>query len=54
MYMVYGQALIARSSSEILFFKRITDDITGKLKWKIYHRIQARGFIYYIKGNIRI
>lgn len=54
MYLVYGQALIARSSSEVLFFKRQADDITGEMKWKIYHRIQARGFIYYIKGNIRI
>lgn len=54
MYMVYGQALIARSSSEILFFKRVTDDITGERKWKMYHKIQARGFIYYIKGNVRI
>ena len=54
MYMVYGQALIARSSSEILFFKRVVDEFTGEKNWKMYHRIAARGFIYYIKGNVRI
>jgi hypothetical protein len=54
MYLIYGQALIARSSSEVLFFKRVTDEYTKEKKWKMYHRIEARGFIYYIKGNIRI
>lgn len=54
MYLVYNQALIARSSSDILFFKQVYDDNTDTVKWKQYKVIEARGFIYYIKGNVRI
>ena len=54
MYLVYNQALIARSSSDILFFKLEFDEQSETRKWKIYNKIQARGFIYYIKGNVRI
>jgi len=53
MYLVYNDALIARSSSDILFFKMIKDE-DGKRYWKQYHSLEVRGFIYYIKGNIRI
>ena len=28
--------------------------MTGEKEWKLYHQIRVRGFIYYIKGNIRI
>lgn len=54
MFLVYNQALIARSSSDILFFKQQWDDIEERVRWKQYHVIEARGFIYYIKGNVRI
>lgn len=54
MFLVYEQALVARSSSEILFFKIVVDDYTGERYWKQYKVIQARGMIYYIKGNVRI
>ena len=54
MFLVYEQALVARSSSEILFFKIFKDDYTGERKWILYKTIQARGMIYYIKGNVRI
>ena len=54
MYLVYHSALIARSSGDILFFKTYIDDETGKKVWKQYHSIEMRGFIYYIKGNVRI
>lgn len=54
MYLVYNQALIARSSSDILFFKQVWDEISETYKWKQYKVIEARGFIYYIKGNVRI
>ena len=54
MYLIYNKALIARSSSDILFFKQVHDDTTDTLKWKQYKVIEARGFIYYIKGNYRI
>ena len=53
MYLIYNTALIARSSSDIVFFK-IEKDEDGNRKWKQYHMIERRGFIYYIKGNVRI
>ena len=54
MYLVYNKALIARSSSDILFFKLVYDENAERDKWKQYDIIHARGFIYYIKGNVRI
>ena len=54
MYLVYNKALMARSSSDILCFKLETDEDTGERGWVHYHTINARGFVYYIKGNIRI
>ena len=54
MYLVYNQALICRSSSQILFFKIVKNEITERREWKMYEVINSRGFIYYIKGNIRI
>ena len=54
MYLVYNKALVARSSSDILFFKLVYDENSDCDKWKQYDVIHARGFIYYIKGNVRI
>ena len=54
MYLVYNTALIARSSSDILFFKIEYDPDTDERLWQQYHVEHVRGFIYYIKGNIRI
>lgn len=53
MYLIYNSALIARSSSDILFFKIEKDD-EGLRTWKLYKTLEVRGFIYYIKGNVRI
>ena len=57
MYLIYNTALIARSSSDILFFKIEEDpprDRGAGMAWQQYHVEHVRGFIYYIKGNIRI
>lgn len=54
MYLVYNTALIARSSSQILFFKIEYDEVSDTNQWKQYAVINKRGFIYYIKGNVRI
>jgi hypothetical protein len=54
MYLVYNQALVVRSSSNILFFKQVYDDLAEEFRWVQYNVIEARGFIYYIKGNVRI
>lgn len=53
MFLIFNTALIARSSSDILFFKIEKDD-EGKREWKQYKMLEVRGFIYYIKGNVRI
>mmetsp|Transcript_2923 Transcript_2923/g.4511 ORF Transcript_2923/g.4511 Transcript_2923/m.4511 type:complete len:194 (-) Transcript_2923:3193-3774(-) len=54
MYLVYNNALIARSSGDILFFKIVKDEDTEERKWVLYNTIELRGFIYYIRGNVRI
>ena len=56
MYLIYDSALVARSSSDILFFKieKDEDEEGGRRRWKEYHIEHVRGFIYYIKGNVRI
>ena len=56
MYLVYDQALVARSSNLVLFFKQVemveNDEI--KMRWKQYFSLSHRGFIYHAEGNIRI
>ena len=54
MYLIYEKALIARSSGDILFFKLEMDEELEREKWVLYKQIEVRGFIYYIKGNVRI
>ena len=54
MVLIKGEALIARSSSRILFFKQVTSKEPIKTSWELYHQIRLRGFIYFIKGNDRI
>lgn len=54
MYMINNKALVARCSSQILFFKKITDEFTNETRWVKYHDLQLRGFLYFIKGNKRI
>jgi len=54
MYLVYNKALVARSSCDIVFFKRIHDPADGKLKWTLYRTLNHRGFLSFNKGNIRI
>lgn len=54
MYLVYNQALVFRSSSDILFYKLKKNEVTGLREWIQYNSIAERGSIYYIKGNARI
>jgi hypothetical protein len=54
MQLVYGKALIIRSSSQVLFFKEIYDKVSETYAWVQYNSIDVRGLIYFIKGNIRI
>ena len=54
LYLINNKALVARSSSRILFFKMVKDMDTGIRKWIHYETIDTRGNIYFIKGNVRI
>ena len=54
MFLVYDQALVCRSSCEILFFRIEFDEDEERRMWKQYHILDHRGFIYYINGNIRL
>lgn len=54
MIMFAGECLIVRSSGNIYFFKQMVDTMTKIENWKLFHTIKCRGFIFYIKGNIRI
>lgn len=54
MVLLYGKALIVRSSSTVLFFKQVYDKVSETWSWTQYNEIAVRGLIYYIKGNIRI
>jgi len=49
MIIVYEKVMVVKSSSAIMFLKRV-----GK-EWKEYFRFDnMRGNIYYIRGNVRI
>ena len=54
MYLVHDKALVARSSSQVLFFKLVSDPVTKEKSWVNYHVLDIRGMIYFIKGNKRI
>lgn len=54
MFLIYGKALVVRCSSQVLFFKLTFDEFLKTWNWKVYHSLDQRGFIYYIKGNVRI
>ena len=55
MYLAYNKILMARSSSQILFFRLVEDEDDPEIRrWKNYHTIEARGMLFYIKGNVRI
>lgn len=58
MYFIYDKAIVARSSSKIIFFRKVEveDSVTREkeIQWQQYHTLDRRGFLYFIKGNTRI
>lgn len=54
MFLINETVLIARSSSQILFFKLELDEFTGNSDWQNFHIIEEGGNIFFIKGNKRI
>lgn len=39
MYLIFDKALITRSSSSILFFKKIYDEDGETVRWRQYHEL---------------
>jgi len=54
MFLVFNHALVVRSSSEILFFKIMWDEMEQKKRWQLYKVLPHRGFLSFMNGNIRI
>jgi hypothetical protein len=54
MELLFDQALCIRSSNKVLFFKQQYNDDNEVMEWVLYNSINVRGFIYFIRGNIRI
>ena len=54
MFLIKETCLVARSSSKILFFKRIYDERIDQSFWTLYATLHHKGQLYFIKGNIRI
>lgn len=54
MIFIFNQAVAVRSSGKVLFFKQEWNHFEKRFKWINYHTINVRGFLYFIKGNIRI
>ena len=54
MELLFDHALCIRSSSKVLFFKQVWNDLTEIMEWQLYNSIDVRGFIYFIRGNVRI
>ena len=51
MFLVFNKALVARSSTKMIFFK--INKETGL--WTPYHKIpNMRGTVFFIRGNVRI
>jgi hypothetical protein len=45
MFMYRNQVLIARSSQQILFFRKMNDKFTGVKIWQQYHSFQSKGLV---------
>ena len=54
MELLFDQALCVRSSSKVLFFKQVYNEDLEITEWQLYNSINVRGFIYFIRGNVRI
>ena len=54
MIFIFNKALAVRSSGKVLFFRQEWNHFEKRFKWINYHMINVRGFLYFIKGNIRI
>ena len=54
MYLIYNKALAASTSDLVSFYKIVVDEEDGSRKWELYYSVAKRGFLYFIRGNVRI
>jgi hypothetical protein len=54
MELLFDEALCIRSSGRIVFFKQVFDKDEEEMRWILYKTIKVRGFVYFIRGNVRI
>ena len=54
MELLFEQALCIRSSGKILFFKQVYNKDEEEYRWVLYRTLKQRGFVYFIRGNVRI
>ena len=53
MFLVFNQLLVARTSSNVTIYKYEQNDETKEWEWNIQEVLEIRGFVYFIKGNVR-
>jgi hypothetical protein len=53
MYLIFNQALVARTSSDVTVFRLEFDDEEKKWGWSLKEVLDIRGFVYFIRGNVR-
>ena len=53
MFLVFNQLLVARTSSNVTIYKYEQNDETKEWEWNIHEILEIRGFVYFIKGNVR-
>lgn len=54
MYLIYNKALAASTSDMVSLYQIVKDEEDGIRRWELYHSVVKRGFLYFIKGNVRI
>mgnify|MGYP006097920675 CR=1 FL=1 len=54
MYLIQEQALVAQCSEKINFYKRYLNKRENKTYWKLYHSLDHKGMIFFMRGNIRV
>ena len=54
MYLIQEQALVAQCSEKINFYKRYLNKRENKTYWKLYHSLDHKGAIFFMRGNIRV
>jgi hypothetical protein len=54
MYLIFNQILAVRTSSDITFFKLVYNTDLKRREWVLHLVLNIRGFLYFMRGNVRI